>query len=108
MNPGALKQKINILARNGSQTEGGYVNPDPALVCCVRARRADASSREVWEAYAAKARNIVNWEIRARDDIETGMLVECGGQLHEIIAVQRPGGAPPRMILKTTLKEATT
>ena len=106
MNPGALKHKINILDKTASQAESGYVDPSPAVLCTVRARRTDAATREVWEAYAAKARNIVNFEIRARKGIETGMQVEYGGQLHEIIAVQRIAGAPPRMILKTTLKEA--
>ena len=106
MNAGTLKYVIDIYGKNGSQLASGYVDPDPVKLFTVRANRMDASTREIWEAYAAKAKNIVNWEIRYKDGIEVGQYVEHKGSRYEIIAVQRPAGLPHRMILKTTLKEA--
>ena len=107
MNTGALKYVIDIYAKGGTQNGSGYVGGAPALLFSgVRAKRADASTREVWEAYAAKAKNIVNWKIRHRDGIEVGQIVQHKGDRYEIIAVQPLGGVPRWMILKTTLKEA--
>ncbi len=106
MNTGALKCVIDIYSKNAAQQDNGYIDPEPEKLCTVRARRMDASTREVWEAYAAKAKNIVNWEMRYRDGVEVGQTVSHQGAEYEIIAVQRPAGVPRRMILKTTLKEA--
>ncbi len=106
MNAGALRSRIRIYAPETRETPGGYVERDLAPVWECRARRTDATTREIWEASAAQARNIVNFEIRFHAGIKTGMIVRCAGADHTIIAVQRPEGLPRRMILKTTLKEA--
>lgn len=106
MNPGAMKTRVEIWQEENTQAASGFSSVTRTLVHACRARRLDASTREVWEAYAAKARNVVNFEIRFHDGIRVGHWVECGGQKYEIIAVQRPEGLPRRMILKTTLKEA--
>ena len=106
MNPGAMRDTIRIYSRGDRKDASGYFNPERQLICQVRARRADATTREVWEAYAAKTRNIVNFQIRPRADLKSGMWVECGGQWHEIIAVQRGSYLCAPMTLKTVLKEA--
>lgn len=106
MNAGAMKASITIWAEANTQNGTGFSSVVRTKVHACRARRLDASTREIWEAYAAKARNIVNFEIRYHEGIRVGHWVECGGQRYEIIAVQRPEGLPRRMILKTVLKEA--
>lgn len=106
MNPGALRSLITIYEKGDEQQATGYTAKNPAVVGVCRARRYDASTREVWEAYVAKARNVVNFEIRCRSGIRVGQIVEWCEQAYEIIAVQRPDGLPRRMILKTVLKEA--
>ena len=106
MNPGLLNTKIKIYDRGEQLGSNGYSTPEKRLVCTLRARRTDATTREVWEARAAKTRNVVNFECRRRSDIRVGMWVECGGQEHEIIALQQVGGIPGSLIIKTTLKEA--
>lgn len=107
MNTGALKYVIDIYGKPKAQDSDGYVNSDAApLYEGVRAKRTDAGSREVWEAYAAQVQNVVNWKIRHRDGIEVGQEIRHGGKRYEIIAVQRQDGAPRYMILKTSMKEA--
>lgn len=107
MNSGALKYVIDIYGKAGTQNASGYIGGEPGkLFSGIRAKRMDASTREVWEAAAAKAKNIVNWEIRYREGVAVGQIVKNKGNSYEIIAVQRPEGVPRRMILKTTLKEA--
>lgn len=106
MNPGGMKCLITVYSRGTAQEESGYMNTHRAPVCAVRARRTDAGTREIWEAYAAKARNVVNFEIRPRTDIRVGMWIECEGKTFEIIALQRVGGVPGSMIVKTKLEEA--
>lgn len=106
MNPGILRENISIYDRHNTVKANGYTERTDTLICSCRAARADASTREVWEAYAAKAQNVVNWTIRAREAVRVGHWVVWKGQWHEIIAVQRPPSRPPVMILKTTLKNA--
>ena len=106
MNPGALRENISIFDRRGTLQENGYTSRADTLICACRAARADANTREIWEAYAAKAQSIVNWTIRAREGVRVGHWVAWKGQWHEIIAVQRPASRPPVMILKTILKNA--
>lgn len=106
MNPGAMKEIIRIYSRGDRKDASGFFNPEKALICEVRARRADATTREVWEAYAAKTRNIVNFQIRPRQDLKVGMWVEWAGQWHEIIAVQHGSYLCAPMTLKTICKEA--
>lgn len=106
MNPGTLREPISIYDRHDTVKANGYTEQTDTLICSCRASRLDASTREVWEAYAAKAKNVVNWTIRAREAVRVGHWVVWKGQWHEIIAVQRPDGLPRMMILKTTLKNA--
>lgn len=106
MNPGGMRETISIWSRGDIMLTSGFAGEEKELICRIRARRADASAREVWEAFAAKTRNVVNFYIRPRAGLKTGMWVECSGQWHEIISVQRGSylGAP--MVLKTICKEA--
>ena len=106
MNPGAMRETIRIYSRGDEMQKNGYFSPQKKLICEIRAQRADAMTREVWEAYTAKVRNIVNFRIRPREGLCPGMWVEWKGQWHEIIAVQHGSylGAP--MLLKTICKEA--
>lgn len=106
MNPGQMRHEIQIWERGETKDEHGYLNPDKKLIHACRARRADASSREVWEGYAAKVRNIVNFSIRPAEGIRPGMWVACDGMWHEIIAVQRGTWLNAPMTLKTVCKEA--
>lgn len=100
-----MKQSITVYEKGDAQNPSGYMDRQLAPVCTVRARRYDAGTREVWAAYAAKARNVVNFEIRYREGLRVGQIVRCQGQDHEIIAVQRMDELPPRIVLKTVLKE---
>lgn len=106
MNPGAMKESIRIYSRGDRKDASGYFNPEKQLICEVRARRADATTREVWEGYAAKVRNIVNFQIRPRKGLKAGMWVECDGLWHEIIAIQHGSYLCAPMTLKTICKEA--
>ena len=108
MNPGQLRKRISIIVRvNTLNAATGRMNTvTETRWANVPARRQDATTREIWEAYAAKARTIVNWEIRPLPGIRAGMFVVCEGAEYEIIATQHAGGIPGSMILKTTLKEA--
>ena len=105
MNVGKFRDTISVYSRGYTAGSEGYASQEKTLVCTVPARRYDAGTREVWEAYAASMRNVVNFEIRPRTDVHSGMWVLCSGLWHEIIAVQRTGEAPGCMILKTTLRE---
>lgn len=100
-----MKQSITVYEKGDAQNPSGYMDRQLVPVCTVRARRYDAGTREVWAAYAAKARNVVNFEIRYREGLRVGQIVRCQGQDHEIIAVQRMDELPPRIVLKTVLKE---
>lgn len=106
MNPGALRETIRIYARGDSLQKSGYCNAEKTLICEIRAQRSDATTREIWEGYAAKVRNIVNFRIRPREGILPGMWVEWKGQWHEIIAVQHGSYLGAAMTLKTICKEA--
>ena len=106
MNPGAMRDTLLIFARRGSQATNGYVVADEKPLFVLRARRAWVSDKEVWEAYAAQAKSVLNWETRYRAGIRAGMWVLWQGQWQEIIAVQLPPGIPRRMILKTAQKQA--
>lgn len=106
MNPGAMRKEITIVERLDTKNASGFTVRVDTPICTCRAKRTDATTREIWAAYAAKAQNIVNWEIRARENVRVGHWVVWKNQWHEIIAVQRPEGLPPVMILKTTLKQA--
>ena len=101
-----MKYRIRVYEKTNAQNATGFMIKNETPVHACRARRLDATTREVWEAMAAKERGIVNFEIRYHAGIRVGQWVECAGQIHEIIAVQRPEGLPKRMILKTTLKES--
>ena len=105
MNPGAMKQTITVYEKAESRNATGYMDRQLAPLFSVRARRYDAGTREIWAAYAAKARNVVNFEIRYREGLRVGQIVRCQGQDHEIIAVQRMDELPARIVLKTVLKE---
>lgn len=106
MNPGAFRHRIRIWDRGEKKDVQGYLNPEKKLLYTCRARRADASNREVWEGYAAKVRNIVNFQLRPVENVRPGMWVEFEGQWHEIVAVQRGSYLNAPMTLKTVLKEA--
>lgn len=106
MNPGALRSLISVWDCTSAPAGSDYTNPGKTLVCRIRAEKRPVSTRETWEAYAAQARNVVNFCARLRRDIRVGYLVECDGQYYEIIAVQLYEGAPGSMILKSVLREA--
>lgn len=106
MNAGTLNCIIHIYERTQAQQPSGFMAVTETPLFTLRASRSDATTREIWEAMAAKARNVVNWEIRYKEGVMVGQWLEWKGQWHEIIAVQRPAGIPARMILKTTLKES--
>ena len=107
MNTGALKYVIEIYGETASQdAASGFINNGPGLLCTVRATRLHTSDREVWEAYAAKVRAVVNWKIRARAGIKTGMMVKCGEEWFEILDAQPLRGVPRYLLLKTARKEA--
>jgi len=107
VNPSTLRFQIDIYRRTETQNPSGYMAVEnEKLFSGVRADFTDASTREVWEAHAAKARNIVNWKIRGWKDIKVGHWVFFEEQWYEILAVQRIKKAPREMILKTTLKES--
>ena len=106
MNVGALRNTVGIYEKDSEQAESGYIDPEPKLLYTVKATRLHTSDREVWEAYAAKVRTVVNWKIRARPGIRAGMLLKCGDDWFEIIDPQPLPGAPRYMRIKTALKEA--
>lgn len=105
MNPGRMRDKISIWARGDKQQKSGYYTQERQLICTIRARRADATTREVWEAFAAKTRNVVNFYIRPMQGIKPGMWVECNEQWHEIIGIQHGSYLTAPMVLKTICKE---
>lgn len=106
MNPATLRETIVIWEKGDEKQPSGYTKRDSRPVCTLKASRADASTREIWEAMAAKTRGIVNWTARWVDGLRPGMWVVWKDQWHEIIAVQGPIGMPRRMVLKTVLKDA--
>lgn len=106
MNPGAMRHTIRIWSRGDKQQKSGFFAQERQLICTIRARRVDATVREVWEAFAAKTRNVVNFYIRPAPGIREGMWVECDGQWHEIISIQRGSHLSAAMVLKTICKEA--
>lgn len=106
MNPGQLREAIEIWERGDRKDKAGYLAPHERKLFTLRARRTAASSREVWEAYAAKTRNVVNFQIRPREGIRPGMWVRHGGMWYEIIAVQPGSWINAPMTIKTTCKEA--
>ena len=106
MNPGSMRDTLLIYARRGSQAASGYVVADEQPLFVLRARRTWVSDKEVWQAYAAQVKSVLNWETRYRAGIRPGMWELWQGQWQEIIAVQLPPGIPRRMILKTAQKQA--
>ena len=106
MNPGAFRETIRIWSRGDKQLQSGFFAQEKQLICTMRAGRADATVREVWEAFAAKTRNVVNFYIRPMAGIKAGMWVEWQGQWHEIISVQHGRYLNAPMTLKTICKEA--
>lgn len=106
MNPGAMKARITIWDRGNAQQASGYTAQTPSPVCSCRARAWPAGTREVWEAYAAKARNVMNFEIRWRENICVGQMLEYRNQEYEIISASPPMGLPPVRRIKAVLKEA--
>ena len=107
MNPGQMRHWIEIWDRGEKKDAHGYLNPEETLIHSCRARRADGSNREVWEGYAAKVRSIVNFSIRpVKKGIRPGMWVQCEGEWHEIVAIQRGTHLGAAMVLKTAVKEA--
>ena len=106
MNSGLLRTPITVYTRASAKDENGYQVPMDTLVCAVRAEVMTTSAREIWEGYAAKVRSIVNFGIRPRQDVRSGMWVQCKGQWYEILDIQPPIQRKGKMILKTTWKGA--
>lgn len=106
MNPGTMRHVITIWSRGDEQRKNGFFGQERQKICVIRARRADATSREAWEAYAAKVTSVVNFTIRPCALIKKGMWVECEGQWHEIVGIQRGTGISLAWTLKTICKEA--
>lgn len=107
MNPGMLRETIEIYDRGDETQEDGYFSGEPKLLCTLRAHRTYAGGgRELWEGDAAKMYSQVSFLIRPREGLRAGMLVKCEGQWHEIMSVQKPATRSGAMTLRTMLKEA--
>lgn len=106
MNPGAMRETLEIYDRRSEKNATGYVSVQDVLICTVRGRLTWTSDKEVWEAYAAQVKSVISYECRYHASVRVGQWVKWRGQWQEIIAVQLPAGFPRRMILKTAQKNA--
>lgn len=106
MNPGSMRYTLSIYKRGNTQNTNGYGSGEKTLIKTIRGERIDAGTREIWEAEAAKIRNVVNFHVRPCPGIQEGMWLECDGQWHEIIAIQRGKTPYSTWTIKTTRKTA--
>lgn len=105
---GDLRHRITVGRTATTTNENGYPEERDIVVCRVWASARDAGYREFFEAAAGNLEDVVNFAIRYRPDIESGMWVEFEGQRRENVQVSGFDHLHDFLLLKTARRKAVS
>ena len=78
--PGDLRHRVEIGYTENAINENGYPDPTDTVVCVVWAAAMDAGNQRFRAADSVNTEAVINFTIRYREDVQSGMWVRFRGE----------------------------